>query len=81
MFSFAFLLFSAAGTSGAARAASAFFPGPQEDIEKPPGDEAEKQPVRRELGSKWKTLVVVIGQCVIAWLAALVVYQTALVLL
>ena len=37
--------------------------------------------VRRELGSKWKTLVVVIGQCVIAWLAALVVYQTALVLL
>ncbi len=37
--------------------------------------------IRRELGSKWKTLVVVIGQCVIAWLAALVVYQTALVLL
>ncbi|MCI6849989.1 MAG: ferrous iron transport protein B [Clostridiales bacterium] len=37
--------------------------------------------IRRELGSKWKTLVVVIGQCVIAWLAALVVYQIALVLL
>ena len=37
--------------------------------------------IRRELGSKWKALVVVIGQCVIAWLAALVVYQTALVLL
>ncbi|MDY5642370.1 MAG: ferrous iron transport protein B [Candidatus Faecousia sp.] len=37
--------------------------------------------IHRELGSKWKTLVVVIGQCVIAWLAALVVYQTALVLL
>ena len=37
--------------------------------------------IHRELGSKWKTLLVVIGQCVIAWLAALVVYQTALVLL
>ena len=37
--------------------------------------------IRRELGSKWKTLVVVIGQCVVAWLAALVVYQAALVLL
>ena len=37
--------------------------------------------IRRELGSKWKALVVVIGQCVVAWLAALVVYQTALVLL
>ena len=37
--------------------------------------------IRRELGSKWKTLVVVIGQCLIAWLAALVVYQAALVLL
>ncbi|MGN1025274.1 MAG: ferrous iron transport protein B [Faecousia sp.] len=37
--------------------------------------------IRRELGSKWKTLVVVIGQCAVAWLAALVVYQAALVLL
>ena len=37
--------------------------------------------IRRELGSKWKTLVVVIGQCVVAWLAALVVYHAALVLL
>ena len=37
--------------------------------------------IRRELGSKWKTLVVVIGQCLIAWLAALVVYHAALVLL
>ena len=37
--------------------------------------------IRRELGSKWKALVVVIGQCVVAWLAALVVYQAALVLL
>ena len=37
--------------------------------------------IRRELGSKWKTLVVVIGQCLIAWLAALVVYRAALVLL
>lgn len=37
--------------------------------------------IRRELGSKWKTLAVVIGQCLIAWLAALVVYQAALVLL
>ena len=31
--------------------------------------------IRRELGSKWKTLAVVIAQCVVAWLAALVVYQ------
>ena len=37
--------------------------------------------IRRELGSKWKTLVVVIGQCVVAWLVALVVYRAALVLL
>ena len=37
--------------------------------------------IRRELGSKWKALVVVIGQCVVAWLAALVVYHAALVLL
>ena len=37
--------------------------------------------IRRELGSKWKALVVVIGQCVVAWLAALVVYRAALVLL
>lgn len=31
--------------------------------------------IRRELGSKWKTLAVVVAQCVVAWLAALVVYQ------
>ena len=37
--------------------------------------------IRRELGSKWKTLVVVIGQCFIAWLVALAVYRAALVLL
>ena len=37
--------------------------------------------IRRELGSKWKTLVVVIGQCLIAWLVALAVYRAALVLL
>ena len=37
--------------------------------------------IRRELGSKWKTLVVVIGQCLIAWLVSLLVYRIALVLL
>ena len=31
--------------------------------------------IRRELGSKAKTLLVVIAQCAIAWLAALLVYQ------
>ena len=31
--------------------------------------------IRRELGSKWKTLAVVTAQCVVAWLAALLVYQ------
>ena len=31
--------------------------------------------IRRELGSKAKTLLVVIAQCTIAWLAALLVYQ------
>ena len=37
--------------------------------------------IRRELDSKWKTLVVVIGQCLIAWLVSLLVYRIALVLL
>ena len=31
--------------------------------------------IRRELGSKWKTILLVIAQCAVAWLAALVVYQ------
>ena len=31
--------------------------------------------IRRELGSKWKTVAVVISQCLVAWLAALLVYQ------
>lgn len=31
--------------------------------------------IRRELDSTWKTIGVVIMQCVIAWLAALAVYQ------
>ena len=31
--------------------------------------------IRRELGSKWKTVAVVIAQCLVAWLAALLVYQ------
>ena len=30
--------------------------------------------IRRELGGKWAVFVVV-GQCVIAWIAAFVVYQ------
>lgn len=37
--------------------------------------------IRRELGSKWKTLLVVVCQCLIAWVAAWAVYQAALVLL
>ena len=35
--------------------------------------------VKRELGGKWATLMV-IGQCVIAWLAAFAVYQIGMVL-
>ena len=31
--------------------------------------------IRRELGSKWKTIVVVISQCIVAWIAAFLVYQ------
>ena len=31
--------------------------------------------IRRELDSTWKTIGVVLLQCVIAWLAALAVYQ------
>ena len=37
--------------------------------------------MKRELGSGWKTVAVVIGQCVIAWMAAFAVYQAAVVLL
>ena len=35
--------------------------------------------VKRELGGKWATLMV-IGQCVIAWLAAFAVYQIGMFL-
>ncbi len=31
--------------------------------------------IRRELGSKWKTVTVVISQCIVAWIAAFLVYQ------
>ena len=31
--------------------------------------------IRRELGSKWKTVAVVISQCIVAWIAAFLVYQ------
>ncbi|MDY4221758.1 MAG: ferrous iron transport protein B [Candidatus Faecousia sp.] len=31
--------------------------------------------IRRELGSKWRTIVVVISQCIVAWIAAFLVYQ------
>ena len=31
--------------------------------------------IRRELDSKWKTLAVVVAQCLVAWLIALLVYQ------
>ena len=37
--------------------------------------------MKRELGSGWKTVAVVTGQCVIAWMAAIAVYQAAVVLL
>ena len=33
--------------------------------------------VKRELGGKWATAMV-LGQCVIAWIAAFVIYQIAL---
>ena len=34
--------------------------------------------IKRELNSGWKTVLVVVMQCVVAWLAALVVYQVGL---
>ena len=37
--------------------------------------------MKRELGSGWKTVAVVTGQCVIAWMVAFAVYQAAVVLL
>lgn len=37
--------------------------------------------IRRELGSRWKTVLVVIAQCLVAWVAALVVYRVGLMLL
>ena len=37
--------------------------------------------IRRELNSGWKTLLVVVMQCVIAWLVALLVYQVGGLLL
>ncbi len=36
--------------------------------------------IRRELGSNIKTLLVVLAQCVVAWIAALVVYQVGVLL-
>ena len=36
--------------------------------------------VRRELGSGWKAAGVAVGQCLVAWLVAFVVYQAALLL-
>ena len=36
--------------------------------------------VRRELNSRWKTIAVVLFQCVFAWLVALIVYQIGLLL-
>lgn len=36
--------------------------------------------IKRELNSGWKTAVVVILQCVVAWLAALLVYQVGMLL-
>ncbi len=35
--------------------------------------------VKRELGGKW-AVVMVAGQCVLAWIVAFVVYQAALIL-
>ena len=37
--------------------------------------------MKRELNSGWKTLLVILAECVVAWLAAFLVYQVALVLL
>lgn len=36
--------------------------------------------IKRELNSGWKTVLVVVMQCVVAWLAALLVYQVAVLL-
>jgi len=36
--------------------------------------------IRRELGSNIKTLLVVLAQCVVAWIVALVVYQAGVLL-
>ena len=36
--------------------------------------------IKRELNSGWRTAVVVILQCVVAWLAALLVYQVGMLL-
>lgn len=36
--------------------------------------------IRRELNSGWKTVLIVILQCVVAWLAALLVYQVGMLL-
>lgn len=36
--------------------------------------------IRRELGSGWKTLGVVVLQCVVAWIAACLVYQVGMLL-
>ena len=36
--------------------------------------------IRRELGSRWQTVLVIIAQCAIAWLAAFVVYNIGILL-
>ena len=36
--------------------------------------------IRRELGSGWKTLGLIILQCVVAWLVAFLVYQVGVLL-
>ena len=37
--------------------------------------------MKRELNSGWKTVLVIIAECIVAWLMAFLVYQVALVLL
>ena len=37
--------------------------------------------MKRELNSGWKTVLVMISECIVAWLVAFLVYQVALVLL
>lgn len=34
--------------------------------------------MKRELNSGWKTVLVMLGECVIAWVMALIVYRVGL---